>query len=114
MKRVVVLIREAPLLTVRTAEALRMAVGLTLSDHEVHVLYLESGAHSALDLRPETVSQPGVQPSLELFEGMKVRQWVEREALEPWAVSQLRKGVEPIDRSSALERLRQADVVISL
>ena len=113
MKRVVVLIREAPLLTVRTAEALRMAVGMTLSDHAVQVLYLESGAHGALDLKPEAIAQPGVQQSLELFEGMKVRQCVEREALEPWAVPLLRKGVELIDRRTVLERVRQADVVIA-
>lgn len=112
MKKVAVLIREAPLATVRTSEALRMAVGLTLSDHQVHVLYLGDGAYAALDLKPEAVAQPGTQQSLELFEGMKVRQWVERQSLAPWALPLLRKGVEVKDRADILALLRRVEAVI--
>ncbi len=51
MKRVAVLLRESPLATVKTSESLRLALGQTLSDHQVTVLYLEDGAYGALNLR---------------------------------------------------------------
>jgi sulfur relay (sulfurtransferase) DsrF/TusC family protein len=113
MKQVVVMIKRAPLNTVLTGEALRMSLGLTLSDHQVTVLYAEEGAYTALDLKPEEVAQPGIKQSLDLFGGMKVRQVVERDALEAWAMLLLRKDVEPIDRQGALDLIRKADVVMS-
>ena len=113
MKQVVVMIRRPPRTTVLSGETLRMFLGLTLSDHRVTILYLEEGAYGALDLKPEQIAQPGIRQSLDLFEGMKVRQCVEREALEPWAVPLLRKDVEPISRQGAFDLIRQADVVFS-
>ncbi len=44
---------------------------------------------------------------------MKVRQCVEREALEAWSLPLLRKDVEVVDRQSALDLIQTADVVIS-
>jgi hypothetical protein len=90
-----------------------MSLGLTLSDHRVTVLYLEEGAYGALDLKPEQIAQPGIRQSLDLFEGMKVRQCVEREALEPWAVPLLRKEVELISRQEAFDLIQKADVGFS-
>ncbi len=90
-----------------------MSLGLTLSDHKVTVLYAEEGAYGALDLKPEQIAQPGIRQSLDLFEGMKVRQCVERNALDAWAMPFLRRGVEPIDRQGALDLIRKADVVLS-
>ena len=106
------MIRHAPLTMVKTSEALRMALGLTLSDHQVAVLYMEEGAYSALELKPEVIAQPGIRQSIEFFEGMKIRQWVEKDAVEAWALPLLRKDVEPIDRQGALEVIQDADVVI--
>jgi sulfur relay (sulfurtransferase) DsrF/TusC family protein len=113
MKQVVVVIRRAPLNTALSGEALRMSLGLTLSDHKVTVLYAEEGAYTALGLKPEEIAQPGIKQSLDLFEGMKVRQVVEQDALESWAVPFLRKDIEPIDRRGALDLIRKADVVLS-
>jgi sulfur relay (sulfurtransferase) DsrF/TusC family protein len=113
MKQVVVMIRRPPLTTVLTGESLRMSLGLTLSDHKVTLLYLEEGAYGALDLKPEEIAQPSIRQSLDLFEGMKVSECVEREALEPWAVPLLRKGVKPISRQGALDLIQEADVVFS-
>lgn len=113
MKQVLVMIRHAPITTVRTGEALRMALGLTLSDHQVTVLYLEEGAYGALELRPEIIAQPGIRQSIELFEGMKIRQMVEQSTMEAWALPLLRKEVEPIDRQGALDLIQNADVLIS-
>jgi sulfur relay (sulfurtransferase) DsrF/TusC family protein len=113
MKQVVITIRHAPLATVRTSEALRMALGLTLSDHQVTVLYLEEGSYCGLKLSPEVVSQPGIQQSIEYFEGMKIKQWVEEDHLERWAIPMLRKDVEAIKRKKALSLIQKADVVIS-
>ena len=89
-----------------------MALGLTLSDHQVGVLYMEEGAYSALELRPEMIAQPGIRQSIEFFEGMKIRQRVEQDAVEAWALPLLRKDVEPIDRQGALDLIRNADLVI--
>jgi len=105
--------RNAPLTKVHTSEALRMALGLTLSDHRVSVLYLGDGAYHALDIKPEVISQPGIKQSIELFVGMKVKQWVEQEALESWALPLIRKDVQPFDQKKALEMIQQAEVVVS-
>jgi sulfur relay (sulfurtransferase) DsrF/TusC family protein len=113
MKQVVVMIRRGPLTTVLTGEALRMSLGLTLSDHRVTVVYVEDGAYGALDLKPEQIAQPSIRQSLDLFEGMKVRQVVDRDALESWAVPLLRKDVESIERPAVLDLICKADVVLS-
>jgi len=113
MKQVVVMIRRAPLTTVLTGEALRMSLGLTLSDHQVTVMYVEDGAYGALDLKPEQIGQPGIKQSLDLFEGMRVRQCVEQEALEPWVVPLLRKDVEMVNRQGVIDLIQEADVVFS-
>jgi sulfur relay (sulfurtransferase) DsrF/TusC family protein len=86
---------------------------MTLSDHKVTVLYLEEGAYGALDLKPDRIAQPGIKQSLDLFEGMKVQQYVEKEALEDWAKPLLRKDVKPLDRQGALDLIHKADVVLS-
>jgi hypothetical protein len=43
---------------------------------------------------------------------MKIRQWVEKDAIEVWALPLLRKDVEPIDRQGALDLIQDADVLI--
>ena len=90
-----------------------MALGLTLSDHQVAVLYMGEGAYGALELKPEVIAKPEIGQSIGFFEGMKIRQWVEKDAIERWALPLLRKDVEPIDRHRALDLIQKADVVIS-
>ncbi len=107
------MVRNAPLTRVHTSEALRMALGLTLADHKVSLLYLEDGAYAALDLKPEAIDQPGIGQSIEMFPGMKVRELVEKEAIDAQSLPRLRKGVEPIGREKALSLIGEADVVIS-
>lgn len=89
-----------------------MAVGLTLSDHVVDVLYLEGGGYGALKLQPGVLAQPEIQPALEIFEEVKVKEWVDRDALPSWARTRLRPGVQHRTRPELLQMIARADVVI--
>lgn len=112
MKHVVVAIRSSPLTTTRVHEGFRMALGLTLSNHQVTVAYTGDGAGAALALDGETVQRPGLADSLDLFEACKIREIVEREALLPAQRGGVRRQVQPVDRAGLLDLFAQADVVI--
>lgn len=112
MKHVVVAIRSSPLTTTRVHEGFRMALGLTLSNHQVTVAYIGDGAGAALALDGEAVQRPGLEDSLDLFEACKIREIVECEALLPAQYGGVRRQVQPVDRAGLFGLLAQADVVI--
>jgi sulfur relay (sulfurtransferase) DsrF/TusC family protein len=113
MKRVVIVLRRAALDTVTTAEALRVALGMTLADHQVTVLYIDGGAGAAAFLQPAAAGSAAVAESLELFGPCHVREVAEESSLTRARVAAVRPGVEVIDRAAALALVGQADAVLS-
>ena len=114
MKRVVVLVRRAPLASGATAEAFRVAVGMTLGDHEVTVLYIDDGAGAAAELQPALAGGSDISEALSLFGPCHVREAVESASLQQAHVAKARRGVELIDRPSALSLLSGADVLLAV
>jgi len=112
VKDVVVAVRSSPLTTTRVHEALRMALGMTLLNHHVTVVYTGEGAGAALTLDGGVLQRPGLTESLELFEACRIRELVERDALLPAQRETLRSHVQPIDRDDIVTLFAKADVVI--
>ena len=99
--------------TGRVHEALRMALGMTLSNHRVTVAYTGDGAAAALTLNGEILHRPGLAESLELLDACQILEVVERDVLAPGNRSALRKRVEVLDRGAVVELVAAADVVIA-
>ena len=114
MKRVVVLVRRPPLASSATAEALRVAVGMTLGDHEVTVLYIDEGAGAAAELQPKLAGGADLGEALSLFGPCHVREVVENGSLEQAHVTNVRKGVERANRPAALSLIDGADVLLAV
>ncbi len=96
----VVAVRSSPLTTGRVHEALRMALGMTLSNHRVTVAYTGAGASAALTLDGDILHRPGLSESLELFDACQIREVVEQEALRPELRPAVRPRVQPVDHDA--------------
>ena len=106
-------VRSNPLTTGRVHEALRMALGMTLSNHRVTVAYTGDGAYAALPLNGDLLQRPGLGESLELVEACQIREVVEQEALAPAHRALVRTRVEPLDREALVGLLAASQVVIA-
>jgi sulfur relay (sulfurtransferase) DsrF/TusC family protein len=114
MKRVVMLVRHAPLASNATAEALRVAVGMTLGDHGVTILYIDEGAGAAGELQPALAGGADLGEALSLFGPCHVREAVESSSLEQARVAKVRRGIDLIDRPAALSLIGDADVLLAV
>jgi sulfur relay (sulfurtransferase) DsrF/TusC family protein len=114
MKRVVMLVRRAPLASSGTTEALRVAVGMTLADHEVTILYIDDGAGAAAELQPALTGGADISEALSLLGPCRVREAAETTSLERAKVAKVRQGVDVIDRPAALSLLGGADVLLAV
>lgn len=112
MKRVVVAVRSAPLTTGRVHEALRMALGLTLSNHQVTVAYVGEGAGGALKVDGLAVQRPGLADSLELLDACRIREMVAIDAIPPACRPALRDRVDRVPDADLIECLATADTVV--
>ncbi len=90
-----------------------MALGLTLSNHEVTVAYLGDGVGAALHLDGPTVQRPALAESLELFDACRIREVVELDTLSTLCRKGLRSRVEPCARPGLIDLLMKADVVMT-
>lgn len=106
-------VRSSPLTTGRVHEALRMALGMTLSNHRVTVAYTGEGASAALSLKGEILHRPGLAESLELLEACQIREVVERDALAPAHRPAVRTRVQSLDRDAVASLVAASDVVIA-
>ncbi|MEO5657433.1 MAG: hypothetical protein ABIR88_07285 [Nitrospiria bacterium] len=112
MKHVVVAVRSAPLTTGRVHEALRMALGLTLSNHRVTVAYIGEGAGAALTLDGLVLQRPGLADSLELLDACRIREIVAIDAIPAPFRPALRDRVERVPDAALIECLATADTVV--
>ncbi|MEW6324367.1 MAG: DsrE family protein [Nitrospirota bacterium] len=114
MKRVVILVRRAPLAQSSTTEALRIALGMTLADHQVTVLYIDDGAGAAAELAPELAGGAPVAEALSLLGPCHVQELAEESSLKQARVRGVRSGVKIVDRAEALSVINGAELLISL
>lgn len=108
-----VAVRSSPLTTGRVHEALRMALGMTLSNHRVTVAYTGEGASAALALDGDMLHRPGLSESLDLFDACQIREVVEQEALRPAHRTAVRPRVEPLGSDALVGLMAGSAVVIA-
>ncbi len=114
MKRVVIAVRRAPLSQSSTTEALRLALGMTLADHQVTVLYIDDGAGAAAELKPELAGAGPIAEALSLFGPCHVQELVDEVSLKRARVASTRKGIEVATRDKVISVIHQADLLVSL
>lgn len=114
-KRVLVLVRHPPLGSLRDAEALRQAVGLTLAENEVTALLLDAAAWLALPISPQLIGGGEVRKHIDTLLLLKGKVKVERESLERWGLKkgEVIRGIEVISSQEALSEIEAAEAVIS-
>lgn len=112
-KQVTMLIRQAPLNTVRVSEALRVAVGYTLAPQRVTALLVDDAVYAASQaFQPEGVGQPGVAKHLEAITTLGHRVVVDGPSYEARGVFALRPEIEVLDREAVGRLLASSDTVV--
>lgn len=113
-KKVTVLVRRSPLNSLKNAEALRQAVGLTLADNRVTVMLVDAAAWLAVPLSPQVIGGGEIKKPLDTLAALRVPVLVEEESLQSWGIDpgQLRLGVQVVSREEVVSQLTAADVVI--
>lgn len=104
------LVRQAPVGSAWTSEALRVAVGMTLVDgNRLTVVFLGPGVLALAPLEPERVEAPEILQHLETLREVGVRLVAEEEACARHGVSF--RGVETADREALVGILAESEVL---
>ncbi len=112
MKTITVLIRSLPLNTTRVSEALRMGVGLTLSDDKVQVILLENGTYAISRLKPEIINMNDLSKHLETLPHLKARVIADQEDVEKRRINDIPYNVELKKRKEIIEEIASSDILI--
>ncbi len=112
--KVVVLLRRAPLGSVKGSEALRHSVGLTLAPNEVTAILMGPAGWLATPLAPERIGGGEVKNHIDMLARLKARVVAERESLEEHGIdlSSLLPGVEVASHREVVSVLTEAEAVI--
>jgi len=112
MKRVAVVIRKSPLNTCRNSEVLRMAVGLTLADNAVSVIFLDDGVYTLLPTHPSRIGSLEVDKHLETLPLLNVRLAAEEESLGERKLTDLKWDVERLGREEVARLIAASEAII--
>ncbi len=82
MKKVTTVIRRSPFNSVIISEALRMSLGLTLTDNKVTVVFVEEGVYLLLSLSADVIGYPDLKRHIETLNMLGCELIAERESLE--------------------------------
>lgn len=107
-----VVVRRLPLGSIKAAEALRVALGQTLSANHVTVLFIDDGVWSAAPLGPDLVGEADFEKPIGLLHEMGHRLVADSESLGARGIVSLLAGVEAKPRREALDLLAGAGAVI--
>lgn len=113
VKNISFVIRTTPFNTIVLAEALRMAVGLTMHDNRINILFIGDGVWNALKLSPHIVGRPDIYESMELFSACGVRVFADEVSLMERDISEYESHVEKISREDSYDLIANCDVVMS-
>ena len=82
MKRVTTVIRRSPFNSAIPTEALRMSLGLTLTDNMVTVVFVEDGVYLPASLTNEFTGYPDTKRHLETLKELGCKMVAEKESLK--------------------------------
>lgn len=109
----IVMIRRPPLGTQKAGEALRMALGQSVTN-KVTVILVDAGIFLAAPLNPELVGGGEIGKWLTKLQDMEQQLWVEAESLAEYDLDRklLRPGVDIKERWEVDRELLAADAVV--
>lgn len=113
MKKVTIIVRQPPLGSTKASEALRVAVGQTLSGNQVTVAFLDEGAWAATPLKPEVVRGHELRKHIDTLQTLGHRLVVDKDSLAERGIAQVLPGVELKDRLAVFGLISEANVVIA-
>ncbi|MDO8670478.1 MAG: DsrE family protein [Dehalococcoidia bacterium] len=113
-KKVAVVIRYSPLGSVRSAEALRMSVGLTLADNDITVLLVDDAAWLTTALSPERIGGGDIKKPIDTLHLLKAPIWVEKESLASRGIAddEVSAGVEIVSASAIARYIATAQATV--
>jgi len=114
VKRFTVVLRHSPFQTMRNFEALRMTVGLVMSDNEKTLVLVEDAVYLlSAKAHPEAVHRFDPAKHLEFLSDMEFPTWVEKESLEERGIRDLRFQAEVKSRAEIAALLAESDAVVT-
>lgn len=109
----IVMIRRSPLGTQKAGEALRMALGQSVTN-KVTVILVDAGVFLAGPLNPGLIGGGEIGKWLSKLQDMEQQLWVEAESLDRYGLERdlLRPGVDIKERRDIDRELLAADAVV--
>lgn len=111
-KKVAVILRHSPFNTLKSVEAFRLGIGLTLEGNRVELLLMEEGVWNALFMESGLLGRPDVDQFIQTMELCGVSGYVDSEALPPPYHPKIRGEFKKKTRGELLQIIDQADIVI--
>jgi sulfur relay (sulfurtransferase) DsrF/TusC family protein len=107
-----IIIKESPFNTVRCSEALRVGLGLTLTENQVALLFMGDGLHALAQTRPDLIRRPAVEDFFKYCGQLSVPMLADRQGMAERNLTAIRPGVDLISHEEALERIARSRVVV--
>ena len=113
-RKILLLVREGPLNQTKHSEAFRVALGLTLADNGVTIVFAEGGVGGAAVGDPGIVKRPSVQPYWDNFGLCGVTLLADADTREAATLREIRPGVRMVGREEILALLAASEMVVQV
>ena len=110
-KNIAVIIRRTPFNNIRNIEGLRMAIGATLRDDSVTVVFLDEGVRHAGQLHSDVVGAKDTSEEIEMLKIIAHSLVADEDAVKARSV-ELLSDIEPISHDLIVDLIADSDVVI--
>jgi sulfur relay (sulfurtransferase) DsrF/TusC family protein len=111
-KKVAVIIRTSPFNTLKSVEAFRLGIGLTLEGNKVDLLLMEKGVWNSLSGQSRSLERPDVDQFIQSMELCGVNGFVDSETLPTSYHSRIRGEFQKKTKEELLQMIHQADIVV--
>jgi sulfur relay (sulfurtransferase) DsrF/TusC family protein len=112
VKKVTTVLRRSPFNSVVASEALRMSLGLTLSDNTVTVVFVEDAVYILVSPDTEAIRYPDVKRHIETLKEMGCQLIAEKESLKKRGLLDRKLDVNICSRREIDQIIEQSDRVI--
>lgn len=106
------IIRSSPLNTLKSVEAFRLSIGLTLEGNRVDLLLMEEGVWNALPFRARTVERPDAEQYIQAMELCGVTGHVDWQEIPSPFRSAIRGEFRKKSKREMIDIIDQAELVI--
>lgn len=112
MKKVVVIVDDAPFNTARVSEAFRMSIGLTMSECHISLLLIHDGVYNLLPLRAEKIGRPGIAEYIRVAEKVGLHLLADADSVLRRQITLTNQNASQVPYEETLRVIRDANVVI--